>query len=82
MPACRRLSLRASRHRDVGAYGKEAQSFIHQIGRRIVSVTGERRATEFLWQRLSVAIQRGNASCVLEMVDSSEHRNLDNVFYL
>ena len=68
----------------LGAFGEEAQSFLHQLGRRISTLTGERRATEFLWQRLSVAIQRGNASCVLGTVDSNteHHRNLDTVFYL
>jgi len=65
----------------LGAFGEEALNFIHKLGRRISTVTGERRATEFLWQRLSVAIQRGNASSVLGTVDSSAD-NLDTVFYL
>jgi len=35
-----------------------------EIGRRLATVTHEPRATAFLRQRLSVAIQRGNAFCV------------------
>jgi len=64
----------------LGAFGQEAQDFMCELGRRITTVTGERRATEFLWQRLSVAIQRGNASSVLGTVETAA--NLDIVFYL
>ena len=62
----------------LGAFGEAAQSVIHALGRRITEVAGERRATEFLWQRLRVAIQRGNASCVLGTVDCTDYYNLDN----
>jgi len=33
---------------------------MHQLGRRIAAVTGERWATDYLFQRLGVAIQRSN----------------------
>jgi len=66
----------------LGAFGEVAQSFIHELGRPITEVTGERRATEFLWQRSSVATQRGNASCVLGTVDCTDYYNLDTVYYL
>ena len=51
------------------------------MGRRIATVTGEQRATEFLLQRLSVAIQRGNAVAVMGTVDLAADK-LDAVFYL
>jgi len=38
---------------------------MHQLGGRITYVTGERRATEFLLERLSAVIPREKASCVL-----------------
>ena len=68
----------------LGALGEDADDFVHELGRRITAVTGERRATEFLLQRLSVAIQRGNASAVLGTTDSKSDRqqNLDIVYYL
>ena len=66
----------------LGAYGEVAQSFIHELGRRITEVIGERRVTEFLWQRSRVAIQRGNASGILGTVDCTDHYNLDTVYYL
>ena len=62
----------------LGSLGDEADNFIHDLGRRITTVTGERRATEFLLQRLSVAIQRGNAASVLGTVDC-QSVNLDAV---
>jgi len=65
----------------MGAQGEEATYFIHQLGKRITSVTEERRATEFLLQRLSVVIQRGNAASVLGTVDSVD-KKLDSIFYL
>ena len=39
------------------------QRFIREIGKRISSATSDRRETAFLFQRLSVAIQRFNAVC-------------------
>ena len=49
----------------LGALGVEATDCMLQLGRRIAKTSGERRVTEFLLQRLSVAIQRGNAAAVL-----------------
>jgi hypothetical protein len=45
----------------LGAWGHQAQLFIAQLGRRMTVVTGDRRETSFLRQRISIAIQRGNA---------------------
>jgi len=41
----------------LAAVGVDATYFMHQLGRRIAAMTGERRATDYLFQRLSVAIQ-------------------------
>lgn len=48
-----------------GVWGPHALDLITELGRRIADVTYEPRSTAFLRQRLSVAVQRGNASCVL-----------------
>ena len=66
----------------LGAFGEEAADFLHELGRRIVTVTGERRSTEFLLQRLSVAIQRGNAACVMGTVADSAVDSLDDIFHI
>ena len=44
-----------------GAWNEKAVEFISEVGRRITEVTNEQRETMFLFQRISVAFQRGNA---------------------
>lgn len=46
-----------------GVWNAEAIVFLNELGRRISQVTGDHRETSWLYQRLSVAIQRGNAIC-------------------
>ena len=65
----------------MGALGEEAVDFIRDLGRRLAIVTGEKRATEFLLQRLSVAIQRGNSAAVQGTVNCDIDK-LDDIFYL
>ena len=48
-----------------GVAGPLTSAFITELGRRITSVTGEPRETEYLWQRLPIAAQRGNAAAIL-----------------
>ena len=40
--------------------------FISDIGRRITAVTSDTRESTFLFQRLSVAVQRYNAVCIAD----------------
>ena len=40
---------------------KKAIEFISEVGRRITEVTKEQQETMFLFQRIFVALQRGNA---------------------
>lgn len=41
--------------------GSEAAAFLSELGRRISSVSGDERGTRFLFQRLSICLQRHNA---------------------
>ena len=63
-----------------GSWGPEAASFVNEVGTKLCSQTGERRSTSFLKQRISIAIQRGNASSILGTFGC--HRGLDEVFYV
>ena len=45
--------------------GEAAVDFTRDLGRRLCKATGEPRSREFLLQRISVAVQRGNAAAVL-----------------
>ena len=64
----------------LGALGEDATDFLKDLGSRIISTTKDQRAMDFLYQRVSVAVQRGNAACVLGTLPSSS--NLDDVFYI
>ena len=48
-----------------GAIGPSTGRFLSELGRKIVSKTGERRASEWMYQRISVAIMRGNAASII-----------------
>jgi hypothetical protein len=63
-----------------GSWGPGAKNLIGTIGRKITDRTGEKRAFEYLRQRFSIEIQRGNACCILGTHVFS--RGLDEVFYL
>jgi hypothetical protein len=54
-----------------GVWGEQAIELVKEIGRRIAASTHEPRSTAFLRQRLSVAVQRGNAYCVLGTLPTS-----------
>jgi len=45
----------------MGPINQGGQDFISELGRRISSCTDDKRETSFLFQRLSVAVQRFNA---------------------
>ena len=44
-----------------GAWCSQSAQFIEDLGRRIIAVTSEPLETTYLYQRLSVSLQRGNA---------------------
>ena len=48
----------------IGHWGPSTIEFVGELGRLLAHTTGEPRSTAFLRQRLSVAIQRGNAAAV------------------
>ena len=48
-----------------GVLGPAFEDFISVLGRRIRERTGERRETEWLRQRVSLAVVRGNAAAVI-----------------
>ena len=63
-----------------GAWGPEGARLIKSIGTKIQNLTGEKRSTFYLFQSISMAVQRGNAASILGTVKSSE--KLDEIFYL
>ena len=60
----------------LGAWGPSAQSLCSEIGGRIASQSGDLRALSFLRQRLSIAVQRGNAAAVVGTFPLGDNRLL------
>ena len=58
----------------LGGWGPEATRFITALGKRLRSETCEPRAAEFLRQRLSMAVQRGNATSIFDSINAGEQQ--------
>ena len=63
-----------------GAWAPESLKFVKDLGRRIQENTGEKRATSYLIQSLSMSVQRGNASSIMGTV--GETQKLDEIYDL
>ena len=64
----------------LGPICEEGHKFINEVAKRIEDVTGEPRSKTFLIQRLSIALQRNNAGCV--MGTFPENKGLEEIFLL
>ena len=62
----------------LGAWGSKGRKLIKEIGRKVCEVTGEKRSTFYLFQSISVAVQRGNAACIIGSAPKSE--GMEEVF--
>lgn len=49
----------------------KGKSFTNELGSKLVELSGEKRTTEFLQQRIVLAIQCGNVAAVKGMVKGS-----------
>ena len=47
----------------LGTINEKGSEFIDEIGKRSHALSGDNRERTFLWQRLSVALQRYNSIC-------------------
>ncbi len=64
----------------MGPFGGEALELVSDLGRRLQEATKEPRAKSYLIQRISIAIQRGNAACILST--SPPAVNLSEIYTL
>ena len=55
----------------LGTWGERGLAFMNEVRRRVAAITGDNRSTAFLKQRMSLAVQRGNAAAVLGTFASS-----------
>jgi hypothetical protein len=61
----------------MGPINEVSQDFIPELSHRVFSVTEDPRETSFIFQRLSVAVQRFNAVCLTNSF-SHDHTDLAN----
>ncbi|XP_063629995.1 uncharacterized protein LOC134801393 [Cydia splendana] len=61
----------------LGPWGPGAQSLFTDLSKRLVEVSGDKRAGSFLAQRISVAIQRGNAASILGTMPQGPSLDID-----
>ncbi|XP_055336834.1 uncharacterized protein LOC129587228 [Paramacrobiotus metropolitanus] len=59
----------------MGPWGPSAIAIVKELGKRLQQHTGESRSHEFLRQRLSLQIQRGNAASILGTMDRVDSLN-------
>ena len=55
-----------------GSWGPEGHKLLKAIGKKVMEVTGEKRSTFYLSQNISIALMRGNASCVIGTMPQSQ----------
>jgi hypothetical protein len=58
------------------------KKIINEIGQKIQKITNESRSTSYLSQRISIAVQRGNAASVLGTTEDSSNDKLEEIFYI
>ena len=64
-----------------GSFGQQGRKLVDEIGNMImIEKSGEKRSKFYLYQRISMANQRGNVSSVLGTVGQQE--KLNEIFYL
>jgi len=59
-----------------GTTHSSASDFLNTLGGRIASLSGDHRETSFLWQRLSIVVQRSNAILISETFLSDDAPDL------
>ena len=60
-------------------YGPQGIKLVKQIDKKIQDTTGEKLSTFFLFQGISIAIQKGNAQCVTGCV-KEQSSGLEGLF--
>ena len=62
----------------LGVFGPEARYLMKDLGRRIADATLKPLSTHYLRQRISVAVQRGNAVAILSSTSTTDGKPDDS----
>ena len=66
----------------LGSIGSGTKEFLADLGQRLEASTGDKRSLQFLQQRLSIAILRGNAASVLGTLMANDLEDLREDYVL
>ena len=64
----------------LGSWGPSGLKFITEVGQRIAENTGEKRSCSYLFQSISMAVQRGNVASIRGSLPND--KLLSEIFYL
>ena len=64
----------------MGSWVPDSLKFVKDLGLRIIEGTGKKQAKSFLFQSLSMNLQRGNALFVMGTV--AHHKKLEEIYNL
>ena len=64
-----------------GTWGSIGHKFIKDIGKIIKDITREPKSTSYIFQAVSIAIQKGNVQCVQNTYGDSAFEELDEIYY-
>lgn len=64
-----------------GSWGEDGRKLIDEIGKKLQEVSGESRSKSYFLQRISIAIQRGNAASMLGTIPDCTER-LEEIYYV
>lgn len=64
----------------MGPWWNEAKELIEELGSMLIQNTADTKSKKYLKERISIAIQRGNAASILNTLP--EGKGLDEVFSL
>ena len=64
----------------LGCFSPMSLQFIKDLGKRIIETSGDKRSTMYLFQRISIANQRGNVASMMGTLPSNSM--LDELYYL
>lgn len=66
----------------LGPWGPNARRLYKEISTRLIEASGDQRAGHYFAQRISIAIQRGNAASLLGTLPRDSGADLGQIFYL
>lgn len=64
----------------LGPWCNEAHKFVNKLMNLVKISTGEVRSKQYFTQRISIALQRANAACVMGIFE--ERSKLEEIFYI